>query len=98
LGHDAVSVVELGLSGTGDSMVRATAIEDGRIPIALDGDFANVLRFPPAGTPGVLRLRVHPATERKIDIALRWAILRLAGMDLHGKLIVVDGRRIRIRS
>jgi predicted nuclease of predicted toxin-antitoxin system len=98
LGHDAVSVVELGLSGADDSVVRASAIEDDRILITLDGDFANVLRFPPAGTPGVLRFRVHPATEQAIDFALRGAILRLDGMDLHGKLVVVDGRRIRIRS
>ena len=44
LGHDAVSVVELGLSGSADPVVRLAAIESGRILITLDGDFANMLR------------------------------------------------------
>jgi predicted nuclease of predicted toxin-antitoxin system len=44
LGHDAVSVLELGLSGVDDSVVRAAAIEQNRILITLDADFGNVLR------------------------------------------------------
>ena len=50
LGHDAVSVVEIGLSGADDLDVRAAAIEQERILVTLDADFANVLRYPPAGT------------------------------------------------
>jgi len=75
LGCGVVSVVQPDLSGADDEVVRATAIEGGRILITLDGDFANVLRFPPTATPGVLRLRLHPATERSIDSALRRGLL-----------------------
>lgn len=98
LGHDAVSVMEVGLSGAEDSAVRTAAIEGGRILVTLDGDFANVLRYPPASTPGVLRLRLHPPTEEAIDTALRWAIPRLGQMSLDGKLVIVDKRKIRIRG
>lgn len=98
LGHDAVSVVELGLSGADDAQVRSVAIESGRILVTLDADFANLLRYPVAGTPGVLRFRLHPATEVAIEVAIRWALLRLASVAVDGKLVVVDGRRIRIRS
>jgi predicted nuclease of predicted toxin-antitoxin system len=98
LGHDAISVAALGLSGADDPAVRAAAIEGGRILVTLDGDFANVLRYPPAGTPGVLRFRLHPATEEAIDAALRWAVTRLAETRLDGKLVVADDKRIRIRS
>ena len=59
---------------------------------------ANVLRFPPSETPGVVRFRIHPATEKAIDTALRWAIPRLAHASLAGKLVAVDERRIRIRG
>jgi predicted nuclease of predicted toxin-antitoxin system len=38
LEHDAVSVVEMGLSGADDDMVRTTAIEGGRVLVTLDGD------------------------------------------------------------
>lgn len=98
LDHDAISVVEMGLSGAEDSEVRAKAIETGRILITLDGDFANVLRYPPAETPGVIRFRVHPATEEAIEAALRWAVARLADLSLEGKLVVVDRKKIRMRS
>ena len=98
LGHDAVSIVELGLSGADDSAVRASAIEGGRILVTLDADFANVLRYSPSDSPGVIRLRIHPATEGAIDALLRSTIARLAGVSLEGKLVVADSKRIRIRG
>jgi predicted nuclease of predicted toxin-antitoxin system len=98
LGHDAVSVAESGLAGADDSEVRRAAVEDGRVLITLDGDFANVLRFPPLATPGVIRLRLHPPREEAIAAALRFAISRLASVPLDGKLAVIDERKIRIRG
>ena len=98
LGHDAVPVVEIGLSRADDPGVRAAAIEQERVPVTLDADFANVLRYPPSGTPGVVRLRLHPATEEAIDAMLRSAIPRLAGVSVSGKLVVVGERKIRIRG
>ena len=60
LGHDAVSIAELGLSGADDSTVRSAAIKGGRIFVTLDADFANVFSLPlkfarrdtPQDTPG----------------------------------------------
>jgi hypothetical protein len=45
-----------------------------------------------------VRFRIHPATEKAIDAAVRLAIPRLAQMSPAGKLVVVDERRIRIRG
>ena len=98
LGHDAVSVTECGLSGADDSAVRTFAIENGRILVTLDADFANVLRYPPSGSLGVIRLRIHPPTEAGVDALLRSAIPKLAQIDLDGKLAIADNKRIRIRS
>ena len=98
LGHDTVSVVESGLSGADDSVIRASAIKGDRILVTLDADFANVSRYPPAHSPGVIRLRIHPATEGAIDALLRSAIPRLVGLSLKGKLVVADSKRIRIRG
>lgn len=56
-------------------------------------------RFAVWDTPqGVVRLRLHPATEDAIDGLLKSAIPRLAEANIRGKLVVVDGRRIRIRG
>jgi predicted nuclease of predicted toxin-antitoxin system len=98
LGHDATSVVECGLSGANDSVIRAAAIESGRVLVTLDADFANVLRYPPSDSPGVIRLRIHPATEGAIDTLLRSTVLRLTGTSLVGRLVVADTKRVRIRG
>ncbi len=91
LGRDAVSVVEFGLSGADDPDVRAAAIEQERTLVTLDADFSNVLRYPPAGTPGVVRLRLHPATEEAIDAMLRSAIPRLADVSVSGRPASLTG-------
>jgi predicted nuclease of predicted toxin-antitoxin system len=90
--------VESGLAGADDSEVRRAAIESGRVLITIDGDFANLLRFPSQATPGVIRLRLHPPTEEAIAAAVRFVISRLAGIRLDGKLAVIDERKIRIRG
>jgi len=98
LGHDAVAVLTVGLAGKDDATIRAAAIREGRILVTLDADFANVQRYPPGSTPGVLRLRLHPATETAITGLLRWALPRLEELPLQGKLVVAEPGRIRIRG
>lgn len=97
LGHDALSVLEAGLSAEPDSGIRDYAITENRVLVTLDADFANILRFPPDATPGVIRLRVHPPTESALCRLLEWALPRLRSRALTGKLVVVEAGRIRIR-
>lgn len=96
-GHDAVAVLEAGLSGAADEEVLRFAVENGRVLVTLDADFANVMRFPPERTLGVVRLKVHPATEERIRQMIRRALLLLENIDLAGRLAVVDEDKIRIR-
>jgi len=96
-GHDAVAVLEVGLSGATDEQVLRFAVENGRVLVTLDADFANVMRFPPERTLGVVRLKVHPATEEGIRQAVRRALLYLQDSDITGCLAVVDENKIRIR-
>jgi predicted nuclease of predicted toxin-antitoxin system len=96
-GHDAVAVVDIGLSGAPDPEVLRFAVENGRILVTLDADFANVIRFPPEQALGVIRLKVHPATEERIRAAIRRAMLLLQNIELAGRLAVVDEDKIRIR-
>jgi predicted nuclease of predicted toxin-antitoxin system len=96
-GFDAVAITELGLSGAPDERVREVSIEQGRVLVTMDADFANILRFPPAGTPGVLRLRIHPPTEAAIREQLRVALEILKNTDINACLAVSHGRALRIR-
>jgi predicted nuclease of predicted toxin-antitoxin system len=97
-GADAIGAVEAGLGGAPDPEVRQFAVKTNRILVTLDADFANVIRFPPAGTPGVMRLKVHPPTEQKIREAIRRGLFLLENLDLKGKLAVVDDTKIRVRG
>jgi len=97
-GHDAVAVVEVGLSGMTDERVLRFAVENGRVLVTLDADFANVTRFPPERTLGVVRLKVHPATEERIRQAIRRAVLLLQNIDIAVRLAVVEEDKIRIRG
>lgn len=97
-GHDAIAVVEVGLSGASDEQVLRFAVDNGRVLMTLDADFANVMRFPPQQTAGVVRLKAHPATEEKIRAAIRRAVLFLRSIDLAGRLAVVEEDKIRIRG
>ena len=97
-GFDAVAVVECGLSGATDEQVLRFAVHNGRAIMTLDADFANVMRFPPEQTCGVIRLKVHPATEDKIRQTIRRALVFLQNIDIGGRLAVVDDDKIRIRQ
>lgn len=98
LGHDAISVIDIGLGGASDQEVRSGAIAGGRVIVTLDADFGNLLRFPVQGTPGVIWLRLHPPTEAEIQLALARCLAKLGGDDCNGKLVVVDEDKIRIRG
>lgn len=97
-GYDAVAVTEAGLSGAPDDQVRAHAIESGRVLMTLDADFGNILRFPPASTPGVIRLKIHPPTEEAIREQIQKVLRVLKDTSLEGCLAVCHGDVIRIRS
>jgi predicted nuclease of predicted toxin-antitoxin system len=96
-GYDAVAVLEIGLSGATDEQILHFAVENGRAIVTLDADFANIMRFPPEHTLGVVRLKVHPPTEDKIRRAILRALLLLQNIDIAGRLAVVDEDKIRIR-
>jgi hypothetical protein len=55
------------------------------------------MRFPPEQTLGVVRLKVHPATEEKIRQTIRRAHLVLQNIDMAGRLAVMDEDKVRIR-
>ena len=84
-GHDVIAVVEESLGGASDPTVRFAAIESGRVLVTLDGDFGNIVRYPPQGTPGIIWLRLHPPSETKIEQALDRCFAELCGGDLNGK-------------
>lgn len=96
-GYPVVGVAELGMAGAPDTTVMALAQREERVLVTLDADFANLRRFPPAGTPGIVRLKVHPAIDLLILEQLETALPILLSQTLAGSLAVVEKGSIRIR-
>ena len=96
-GHDACAAVEVGLAGATDEQILRFAVDNGRVIVTLDADFANVIRFPPESTLGIIRMKVHPPTEDRIGKTIQRALSLLRNTDLTGCLAVIDEHKIRIR-
>ena len=56
--HDAVTVGNQGLSGAADETLFEVCKREGRALITLDRDFGQVLRYPPAGSAGIVVIDV----------------------------------------
>lgn len=59
-GHDVICTYDAGLCGKSDREIRDFAIQENRALVTLDGDFADLTRYPVAGTPGVVWLKPAP--------------------------------------
>ena len=98
-GHDVSTVFEEKLSGAADPEVLEAAIAERRVLITLDHDFANVLRFPPKKTYGIVILRTPgDATPQTIDDRVRDFLAGLETSELGRELWVVEPGRIRVHE
>ena len=94
-GHDVQTVRAEGLAGASDRQVFEAAAGESRILVTLDLDFANPLRFPPAGTAGVVVVRVPRPLLSLIVETIRAALPRLEREVLAGRLWIIEPGRIR---
>lgn len=67
LGHDAKRVP----SGIRNGEVIALAVKEDRALVTHDKDFQNEGRYPPAKTPGIIYLKIHPPLLPALEEALR---------------------------
>lgn len=99
-GHDVATVREQRMSGAADDRLFEVCKGEGRVLVTLDHDFAQTLRYPLAGSPGiaVLELPPRPGPESIRDrIREMLAAIDTQGA-LTGQLWIVEPGRIRIRS
>lgn len=95
-GHDVATVHGQGMSGASDGQLYGACIEEGRILVTLDLDFANPFRFDPAPTPGVVVVRVSETPE--INELARVVLRLLDSLDTgqpRGRLWVDYWLRVR---
>ena len=84
-----------------DSVVIAKAQELDCILLSLNGDFSDIVSYPPSNYKGIISLQLHNHPE-----VLSILLDRLTGYikahphlsDYAGKLLIVQSHRIRIRT
>ena len=95
LGHDVVRAEEVGLSRADDDVILAQAIADHRILVTLDGHFGDWAVLPLSVHPGVIRVKVHPASTAN---AIQVLTPLLAGQEpaqFANHLVIASPTRVR---
>jgi predicted nuclease of predicted toxin-antitoxin system len=95
-GCEVVTVVEEDLCSAADSTLIEVARAEGRVLISLDKDFTNTVRFRPSRYSGIVVLRLsEPLGRQDLDDGLRRVLGLAQTRSPHGRLWIVDDRRIR---
>lgn len=85
-----------GLGGASDENVFEWAQERGSLIVTYHEDYADQRLFSVGTHRGIVRLRVEPTTIEVTCATLDRLFAEFEPWTLDGKLVIVDGRRIRI--
>ena len=98
-GHDVQTVRMQGLQGSSDAYLFEVCLVEQRCLVTLDLDFADVLRFPPSLTNGivVIRLPRNPSLAL-LEQLIRQFLQTLSHMSIERKLWIVEPGRIRVHE
>ena len=84
-----------------DPVVIAKAQELNAILVSLNGDFADIVNYPPSKYKGIIALQVknHPKViSVLIEILIKYLSVHPEMNHYQGKLFLVEAHRIRIRK
>ncbi len=84
-----------------DPVVIAKAQELGAVFLSLNGDFADIVTYPPGKYQGIVSLQLHNHPEIIPQLMERLLTLldaHPAQESYHGKLFLVEVHRVRIRQ
>lgn len=94
-GYDVVRAAEVGQHRADDSQILHRAISDGRILVTLDEHFGNWAVMPLREHPGVVRLKIHPATHENAIMILLPFLKNHTQLEFLNRLVIVSSRRSR---
>jgi len=100
-GHNVVLLREVLPIRALDPAVIGKAQELRAILISLNGDFADIVAYPPANYAGIVALQLHNHPEVIPTIMDKLVTFLSANPDqpyYQGKLLIVEPHRIRIRG
>jgi predicted nuclease of predicted toxin-antitoxin system len=96
-GHDVVRAAEVGLNRADDDVILAKAIAEKRVLITLDEHFGDWAVLPLAAHPGVIRVKVNPATTENVLQILAALLSGRSAAEFHNQLVIASRGRARWR-
>ena len=94
-GHDVMRASEVGQARADDYEILQKAISENRILITLDEHFGDWVVLPLSKHPGVIRLKVNPATSKNA-INLILPFLRLYSSEhFRNRLVILSSKRAK---
>jgi predicted nuclease of predicted toxin-antitoxin system len=94
-GHDVLRAAETGLARADDSLILEKAIREERILVTLDEHFGDWVILPLKKHPGVIRLKVNPATATNV-VDLILPFLRLhSSIQFKDHLVILSATRAK---
>ena len=97
LGHDVVTVKEIGMERAEDEELLSNAKENSRIFVTRDKDFGTLVFLKRALSTGVILLRVAPPTIDAVHEELDRLLGSYEEKELNQLFCVVEANRYRIR-
>jgi predicted nuclease of predicted toxin-antitoxin system len=98
-GYDSVHVRDYGIQDAIDEVVFDRAAAEERVLVSADTDFGFILAKRSSDKPSVILLRGEISRNPEAQARILLANMELIVEDLEkGAVVVIDGRRIRIRS
>jgi predicted nuclease of predicted toxin-antitoxin system len=96
-GHDAMTVVEEGLSCSSDETLMQIVQAESRVMLTMDKGIANVVAFPPSSFAGIVLFRPHQSGRGAVLQFVRQQMPVVLPLIAPGSLIVVSDRGVRVR-
>ena len=94
-GYNVVRTAEVGQYRADDFQILQRAISDSRILVTLDEHFGNWAVMPLRKHPGVIRLKIHPATNANAVKMLLPFLRAHAQIDFVDHLVILSSQRSR---
>ena len=97
-GHDAETVLDEAIGGATDAQIASICLDENRVLMTQDLDFADIRTYPPSEYPGIIVFRL-PNQRRDVLLGVGANLIEtLAGASPDGQLWIVEEDRVRIRE
>ncbi len=97
-GHDAKTVHDQHLQGTGDKELIEKCDSENRIMVTADMDFSDIRAYPPQDHEGIIVLRVINQSRPHVIDVFEKIVLLLKSEPIRNRLWIIEENVVRIRG